>query len=228
MTKKAANWLVRALWSAVIFLALVGVLAAVHRALALSFPSRLSGGPPQARAFETGFARHPLLTFFHITPGLLFMILGPLQFVPGIRSKHLSLHRWSGRIFVACGLVIGVSALAMSFQMTIGGANETAATVLYAILFLFFLLKAFVHIRRLEIAAHREWMIRAFAIGLAIATIRPIVGVFFATSRLTRLTPQEFFGTAFWIGFTLHLIVAEAWIHHTRLASPFPAHSPAD
>ena len=96
------------------------------------------------------------------------------------------------------------------------------------ILFLFFLLKAFVHIRRREIAAHREWMVRAFAIGLAIATIRPIVGVFFATSRVTHLTPQEFFGTAFWIGFTLHLIVAEAWIYHTRLVSPFPAHSPAD
>jgi hypothetical protein len=51
---------------------------------------------------------------------------------------------------------------------------------------------------------------------LAVATMRPIVGVFFATSRLTRLTPQEFFGTAFWLGFTLHLIAAEVWIHYTR------------
>jgi hypothetical protein len=27
------------------------------------------------------------------------------------------------------------------------------------------------------------------------------------------LTPHEFFGIAFWIGFVLHLIAAEAWIH---------------
>jgi hypothetical protein len=73
----------------------------------------------------------------------------------------------------------------------------------------------FRHIRRREIALHREWMIRAFSIGLAVATIRPIIGFFFATSRFTGLTPYEFFGTAFWIGFVLHLIAAEAWIHST-------------
>jgi hypothetical protein len=76
----------------------------------------------------------------------------------------------------------------------------------------------FRHIRRREIALHREWMIRAFSIGLAVATIRPIIGFFFATSRFTGLTPYEFFGTAFWIGFVLHLIAAEAWIHSTRTA----------
>jgi hypothetical protein len=56
-------------------------------------------------------------------------------------------------------------------------------------------------------------MIRAFAIGLAVATVRPIVGMFFAFSGLS---PQEFFGFAFWIGFTLHLIAAEVWINYTR------------
>jgi hypothetical protein len=51
--------------------------------------------------------------------------------------------------------------------------------------------------------------------GLAVAAIRPIIGEFFATSPLTGLTPREFFGIAFWIGFVLHLIAAEAWIHTT-------------
>jgi hypothetical protein len=56
-------------------------------------------------------------------------------------------------------------------------------------------------------------MIRTFAIGLAVAAIRPIVGMFFA---LSDLSPHEFFGTAFWLGFTLHLIAAEIWINTTR------------
>ncbi|HEV2664897.1 MAG TPA: hypothetical protein VG324_08300, partial [Blastocatellia bacterium] len=60
------------------------------------------------------------------------------------------------------------------------------------------------------------WMIRAFSIGLAVATIRPIIAVFFATSPLTGLTPHEFFGAAFWTGFSLHLIAAEVWIRRTR------------
>ena len=39
-----------------------------------------------------------------------------------------------------------------------------------------------------------------------------IVGVFFATSRLTHLTPHDFFGIAFWLGFVLSLATAEVWI----------------
>jgi hypothetical protein len=37
----------------------------------------------------------------------------------------------------------------------------------------------------------------------------------FAVNRFSGLTPYEFFGTGFWIGFVLHLIAAEAWIHFT-------------
>jgi len=144
------------------------------------------------------------------------MILGPLQFSSVIRERHLRWHRLSGRVFVTCGLVIGVSALVMSFGMpAIGGVNQAAATTLFGTFFLFALCKAFWHIRRREVALHREWMIRAFSIGIAVAAIRPIIGVFFATSPLTGLTPREFFGIAFWIGFVLHLIAAEAWIHTT-------------
>ena len=71
-------------------------------------------------------------------------------------------------------------------------------------------------IRRRQVALHREWMIRAFSLGLAVATIRPIVGVFFATRSVTHLTRAEFFGVAFWLAFTIHLIAAEAWINYTR------------
>src|SRR5262249_20307050 len=85
----------------------------------------------------------------------------------------------------------------MSFGMpAIGGVNQEAATTLFALFFLFALGKAFRHIQRHEIHLHREWMIRAFSIGLAVATIRPIVAIFFATSRFSGLTPYQFFGTA--------------------------------
>jgi hypothetical protein len=31
-----------------------------------------------------------------------------------------------------------------------------------------------------------------------------------------RLTPHEFFGIAFWLGFTITFLAAEAWIDYTR------------
>ena len=104
-----------------------------------------------------------------------------------------------GRVVLASGIIIGTTALVMNPQMAIGGANEVAATILFATFFLFALLKGFVAIRRGNVALHREWMIRAFAIGLAVTTVRAVVGAFFATRRLTHLTPHHFFGTAFWL-----------------------------
>jgi uncharacterized membrane protein len=215
----------RALWSAVIFLALIGVAVAARRIVYLgpilahgySSPAVVpSSRGEQFLHLDEVFALHPILTMIHVVPGLLFMILGPLQFSESIRVRHLQWHRWNGRIFMTSGLIIGASALLMSFTMqSIGGVNQAAATILFGFFFLFALSKAFWHIRRRQVMLHRQWMIRAFAIGLAVATIRPIVGIFFATSRFSGLTPAQFFGTAFWIGFVLHLIAAEAWIHAT-------------
>ena len=215
----------RVLWGGVIFLALIGTAVAVRRMVNL-VPILLHGYRPPApasnpvaeqfSALDDLFAHYPVLTLVHIVPGLLFMLLGPLQFSSTIRVHHLRWHRWSGRVFVACGFVIGISALIMSFGMpAIGGVNQAAATTLFGSYFLLALSRAFWLIRRREVALHREWMIRAFSIGLAVATIRPIMGIFFATSRISGLAPREFFGIAFWIGFVLHLIAAEAWIRTT-------------
>lgn len=182
-------------------------------------PPSVASNPVAAQftALDDLFAHYPILTLVHIVPGFLFMMLGPLQFVPTIRARHLRWHRLSGRVFIVCSVVIGLSALAMSFAMpAIGGFNQAAATTLFATFFLIALCKAFWHIRQREIALHREWMIRAFSVGLAVATIRPIIGIFFATSRFSGLTPREFFGVGFWIGFVLHLLAAEAWIHATQ------------
>jgi uncharacterized membrane protein len=216
----------RGLWGAVIFLALIGVLVAVRRIVHV-VPMAVGGYHPcppasnpvaaQFGALDDLFAHYPVLTLIHIVPGLLFMILGPFQFNSTIRARYPRWHRVNGRIFLICSLVIGISALVMSFGMpAIGGVNQAAATIMFGTFFLFALCKAFWHIRRREIALHREWMMRGFAVGLAVATIRPIVGIFFATSRLTGLTPHEFFGTAFWLGFVLQLMAAEAWIHATQ------------
>jgi uncharacterized membrane protein len=207
---------IRLLWFWTLLLSAIGVAAVVRRTLHLLAPSTAPAGLPEAAALDAGFARHPLLTMLHIVPGLLFVVLGPLQFVRTLRARRPKLHRWMGWAVLASGAVIGATALVMSPQMAIGGANETAATMLFATLFLFALGKGFAAIRQGKTAVHREWMIRAFAIGLAVAFVRPIVGVFFATSRMTHLTPHEFFGTAFWLGFTVQSIAAEIWINYTR------------
>lgn len=201
-------------WFGVIFLVVIGIAAVTRRTLVLLGPMQFGGGRSNpAAALDAGFDKHTALTLIHILPGGLFLLLVPFQFAGSIRQKHLRLHRWMGRSLVVVGLIIGISALVMSYKMNIGGANETAATTLFAILFLICLVKAYIHIRRKEVARHREWMIRMYGVALGVATTRPIVGMFFA---FRRLTPHEFFGIAFWLGFTITFLIAEGWVEYTR------------
>jgi uncharacterized membrane protein len=208
----SASWRVRLVWTGVAVLVLIGIAAATIRGLRLLF-----GAAPAPQTFDAGFAQHPILTFVHIIPGALFMLLGPFQFMPSIRARRLWQHRWSGRVFVGAGYIIGVSALVMTWHTAIGGTNERAAIVLFDSAFLFSLTKAVSHIRHGQILQHREWMLRAFGIGLGVATTRPIVGAFFAARRLA---PQEFFGIAFWLGFTVTALAAEIWVNVTRAKRP--------
>jgi len=205
----------RLLWFAVIFLVVIGIAAVTRRSLALIWPQRFAGNASVAGGLEAGFARHAALTFVHILPGALFLGLAPFQFAQKFRQRHLRLHRARGTVLVVAGLIIGISALIMSYKMNIGGPNETAATTLYAIVFLICLTRAYWFIRGKNVTRHREWMIRAYGVGLGVATTRPIVGMFFA---FRRMTPHEFFGIAFWLGFTITFLAAEAWVDYTRYA----------
>ena len=207
-----------------VILCVIGAGVIVRRMVALwpvvlhGYHSPVATNPARAQfaGLDDIFARHPVLTLIHILPGLLFVTLGPLQFNAELRARHPKWHRVSGRVFLCAALVIGASALVMSFAMpAIGGPVQAAATAIFSAYFLIALGKGFWHIRQRESAVHRRWMIRAFSIGIAVATIRPIVGLFFATSRITGLTPQQFFGVAFWVGFVLHLILTEHWLRRS-------------
>jgi hypothetical protein len=61
-----------------------------------------------------------------------------------------------------------------------------------------------------------RWTLRATAISLGIATTRPVMGIFFATSHLTHWTPEQFFGPAFWVGFSINTLVMELWLRKSR------------
>jgi uncharacterized membrane protein len=208
----------RFVWACVIFLAFIGIVMVARRTIVLLKPGVVPARNNPAAELDRAFADRRTLTLAHILPAVLFMMLGPLQFVRRLRTKYPQLHRWSGRIFLTASLVVGVTGLALAFGKTIGGVDERAAITLFGSFFLIALAKGLRHAMRREFAQHREWMIRGYANGLAVATIRPIMATFFAAAVLRghRPVPHEFFGTAFWIGFTLQMMAAEIWINYTR------------
>src|SRR3989454_10233397 len=144
----------KALWVAVILLALIGVAVATRRASVLVKPGAMNARKNPAAGLDEHFAKEKTLTLLHVLPGIIFMILGPLQFVKGLRAKHPEVHRWSGRIFLTASAVIGVTGLTMAARGTIGGAGERAAIFLFGNFFLCARGEAVWHAMKKEVPKH--------------------------------------------------------------------------
>jgi uncharacterized membrane protein YozB (DUF420 family) len=87
----------------------------------------------------------------------------------------------------------------------------------FATFFLLALIKGFVHVRAKRMALHREWMIRAFAIALAVATMRLIfIPALLVVADPTQQQLQTLSAAAFLVAFVVHVSVAEAWIRLTQ------------
>lgn len=175
-----------------------------------------TGKLPHPDTIDYGYSKNPKLTLLHIIPGLLFLLLGAMQFIKALRNHFIKFHRFSGKIYLLLGVLVGITALIMGIKIKFGGVIESSAVVVFTIWFLYCLVIAYIKIRKRNFIEHREWMIRAYSIGIAVATMRPVIGLFFA---FTNIRFQDFFGSVFWIAFILHAIVAELWIRFTRRSS---------
>jgi uncharacterized membrane protein len=169
--------------------------------------------------YNPGFLEYPAIVAVHVVLGGVYLALAPFQFVKRIRSRHPGYHRWVGRMLVSIGLVVGATALFMGLVIPFSGWGERVIIGLFGGLFLLALGKGFVHIRAGQVALHREWMIRAFAIGLSIATMRLI----FVPALLVVADPTDgqialLSVASFAAAFVAHTSVAELWIRLTRMS----------
>ncbi|MCE7988543.1 MAG: DUF2306 domain-containing protein [Caldilinea sp. CFX5] len=167
--------------------------------------------------YNPGFREYATITAFHVILGGVYLALAPFQFVQRIRNRWLGYHRWVGRLLVAIGLVIGATALFMGIVFPTAGWPQSIVNTLFGVLFLAALVLGFVHVRAGRIAQHREWMIHAFAIGLAIATTRLIsVPTIIAIGEPTEQQAALIVLGSFTASFLLHAGFAEWWIRRTR------------
>ena len=183
----------------------IAVAVVLRRVVALSTPPS-PNAPPQLAGLDAYFSAHAILTYVHILCALVFVLLLPLLFWRRTRDSIVL-----GRLIFPLGVIVGLTAYAMSSH-AVGGWLERAAVLFFNTLFLFALYRAWSYTRQSDRPQQQRWMLRAIAVLLGIATTRPVMGVFFATSRLTHLTPAQFFGIAFWIGFSLNTVLIELWL----------------
>ena len=109
----------------------------------------------------------PIPYWLHAASGAAFGLIGPLQFGRVLAGRYGRLHRVLGRVFVAAGAVLGLSGLQLVLSFH-GGSTPVLdiARALGGAALIVALALALAAIRRREIARHRDWMIRSYAIGM--------------------------------------------------------------
>jgi Predicted membrane protein (DUF2306) len=129
----------RRLWIALVILCAIGAAAVARRIVALE--TAPAAGSSALANLDAHFVAKAGMTLLHIIPSLLFVLLVPLQFVTSLRCRYPRFHRWTGRVLMGLGLVLGISALQLSAH-PVGGLVEGTATIVFGCLFLFSLGKA--------------------------------------------------------------------------------------
>ncbi len=197
-------WMRAGFWVCIV----IAVAVVLRRLVALAHPSQ--SAPPQLAQLDAVFRSHAVLTLAHILPALAFVLVAPLIYLPRFSGVV-----WPERLLFPLGAIVGITAYSMS-AYAVGGWVEISAVLFFNTLFLYSLFRARGYSRRGDDLLKRRWLTRAIAILLGIATTRPVMGVFFATSVLTHLTPQQFFGFAFWIGFSINTVAVELWLRSSK------------
>lgn len=198
---------VRIVWSVLAFLVLVILVFAGMR-VSVDGPNVAAGVVPDD-PYDRRYALHPVLAYAHILPGVVYLVGTPFQLSRSFRERHFMLHRRMGRVLVPAGITAGIFAIIFGTRYPFDGLLQASATVVFGVYFITALSIAFLAIKRGDATRHRRWMIRGFAIGLAAGTIRVWMGLFQA---LGLLSFQDSFGVAFWLSFSLHALVAEAYL----------------
>jgi uncharacterized membrane protein len=129
-------------------------------------------GGPQLLPANPRIDAVPAPVVVHIVAAAVFAILGVFQFSARMRRRRPSWHRRSGRVLVGAGLAVAGSGLWMTLFYTgaPGGQLLWAVRILVGSAMAAFIVLGFTAIRRRDIAGHRAWMIRAYALAVGAGT----------------------------------------------------------
>ena len=150
----------------------------------------LAGGPPLMPT-DPRFTSSPLPLVVHIVSALSYAVLGAFQFSASLRRRRPGWHRAAGRVLIVLGMAVALSAL----WMTLFYPRQSGTGVLAYLFRLAFasgmaasIILGFTAIRRRDIARHRAWMTRAYALALGAGTqvfTKGIGPALFGTSEVT-------------------------------------------
>jgi uncharacterized membrane protein len=174
-----------------------------------------------SRVEVEGGLRYGLLVT-HIFTATAALVLGPLQFVPAIRARR-RWHRRIGRTYLLAG-VLPAAVTAVPVAILSGRIVTQVGLVIPAIGWLVTAGLAVGAVRRGDVAAHRAWMTRNYALTFLAVTARILVPVMLLTGLATGAIAPADAPTAVTslipvgqvLGWSINLAVAEVLVRRRR------------
>jgi uncharacterized membrane protein len=145
---------------------------------------------------------------FHISCGLIAMIIGPFQFWTSFRAKYIKTHRMLGRIYLIAILIGTISATNLawtsgykiSFSWAFGLQGLAFAWISTALM-------AYISIMKRRIAQHKEWMIRSYVVTLGFFFFRILNNSDFVKALIPEFTERGV--TIIWFCWAIPLLITE-------------------
>ncbi len=180
------------------FAVLVGAYAVVLVASGFRLvPAEIAGN-----AFPT-----PLGLRLHIVAAGVALLVGPFQFAAGLRRRLPRLHRGLGRVYLLACAVGGASGGAIALFST-GGPVAGAGFLGLAVGWLLTGFLGFRAIRAGDVATHRRWMTRSFALTYAAVMLR----LYLPVSGLLGVEFDAAYPVIAWLCWLPNLVVAQLLI----------------
>lgn len=207
-------------WGLMAFLAIGVTIVAVGRYVTFN-PANFNNATAR---FATESPLRLAGLYTHAFAAGIALLLGPFQFLSGLRQRRPNLHRWMGGIYLVGILLGGLSALFIAPGMISGLVGEVGLMSL-GVLWLATGWLAYSNIRAGNVAAHREWMIRSYALTFAAVTLRLWLGLLIFTQvPFLQSTYHGNFDALFvevyrvvmWLCWVPNLIVAEMIVQRRR------------
>ena len=163
-------------------------------------------GGPQLLPANPRIDASPAPLLLHVVSAAVYVAVGAFQFPARIRRRHLSWHRRAGRVLVGAGLVVAGSGLWMTlfYPGAPGGDLLWSVRLLVGSVMAGCVVLGLAAVRRRDVAAHRAWMIRAYALALAAGT-----------QTLTQGIGEGVFGTT---DLSTALSVSAGWVLNAAVA----------
>ena len=206
-------------WGWIAFSSLTIVIMAVSPYLTSSLRTLAESPAGLAGAYVDQPLSIQIAFYVHVIFGGIALLAGPIQFARGIRDRWPRVHRLIGRLSLVAILVAATAGLVI-VPVNSAGAIGVAGFGMLAVLWGLFAILGYRAIRRRDVAQHRAWMTRAFALTYAAVTLRLWTPLLIVLHIVTGTEPDAAFNAAYlWVPFLAwvpNLVVAELIVRRNR------------